>query len=118
MAAYLEAEQRSELLDEDLARLTGKTVCDPAALDRELDQVARRGVALEDQEAIVGEGGIAAPVFDNRGQPVGAIGLTGSSERLLPKGPDPSLVPLVKEVARGLSRELGAGRMSSRGIPV
>jgi DNA-binding IclR family transcriptional regulator len=114
MAAYLEAEQRSELLDEDLARLTGKTVCDPAALDRELDQVARRGVAFEDQEAIVGEAEIAATVFDHGGAPVGAIGVAGPVERLLSDGPSPHVVAAVRETARSLSREMGAGRLSVR----
>ena len=73
----------------------------------------RVGFGSEDQEAIVGEGGIAAPVFDNRGAAVGGIGVTGPVERLVPKGPDSSLVVVVKEVARGLSRELGAGRASA-----
>ena len=122
MAAYLEAEQRSELLDEDLARLTGKTVCDPTALDRELDHVLssegsdelRRGVALEDQEAIVGEAEIAATVFDHGGAPVGAIGVAGPVERLLSDGPSPHVVAAVRETARSLSREMGAGRLSVR----
>ena len=114
MAAYLGAERRSELLDEDLARLTGKTVCDPAVLERELDQVARRGVALEDQEAIVGEAEIAATVFNHAGAPVGAIGVAGPVERLLGDGPSPHLVAAVRETARSLSREMGAGRLSAR----
>jgi DNA-binding IclR family transcriptional regulator len=114
MAAYLEAERRSELLGEDLARLTGKTVCDPVVLQRELDQVARRGVALEDQEAIVGEAEIAATVFNHEGAPVGAIGVAGPVERLLGDGPSPHVVAAVRETARSLSREMGAGRLSAR----
>jgi DNA-binding IclR family transcriptional regulator len=114
MAAYLDPDGRNELLGEDLARLTGKTVCDPAALDRELDQVARRGVALEDQEAIVGEAEIAATVFNHAGAPVGAIGVAGPVERLLSDGPSPHVVAAVRETARSLSREMGAGRLSAR----
>jgi DNA-binding IclR family transcriptional regulator len=114
IAAYLEADRRNELLDEDLARLTGKTVCDPTVLDRELDQVARRGVALEDQEAIVGEAEIAATVFNHAGAPVGAIGVAGPVERLLGEGPSPHVVAAVRETARSLSREMGAGRVSAR----
>ena len=73
------------------------------------------GVALEDQEAIVGEAGIAAALFDNRGAVVGAIGLAGPIERLLPDGPAAPAVTAVKEAARGLSRELGAGRLATPG---
>jgi DNA-binding IclR family transcriptional regulator len=114
IAAYVEPERKGELLDQDLARLTGKTVCDPAALERELDQVARRGVAVEDQEAIVGEAEIAAAVFDHAGAPVGAIGVAGPVERLLHDGPAPDVVAAVRETARSLSRDMGAGRVSAR----
>ncbi len=39
--------------------------------------------------------------------------MTGAVERLLPSGPDTDMVTAVKEAARGLSRELGAGRVAS-----
>ncbi len=45
---------------------------------------------------------------------MGAIGVTGPTERLLPKGQESSIIVLVKDAARGLSRELGAGRASAR----
>lgn len=114
IAAYLEEEHRLELLEQDLARLTGKTVCDPTVLARELAQVARRGVAVEDQEAIVGEAEIAAPVFNQVGIPVGAIGVAGPVERLLDEGPAAEVVAAVRDTARSLSREMGAGRESAR----
>ena len=79
-------------------------------LEAELEAVVEAGVAVEDQEAIVGEAGIAAALFDNQGAVVGAIGLAGPVERLLPDGPAAETVSAVKEAARGLSRELGAGR--------
>ena len=114
IAAHLDEDRRLELLDQDLARLTGKTVCDPAVLEQELQQVARKGVAVEDQEAIVGEAEIAAAVFNHLGAPVGAIGVAGPVERLLEQGPAPDVVAAVRETARSLSREMGAGRASAR----
>jgi DNA-binding IclR family transcriptional regulator len=108
--AYLDGEGRDELLGGPLPRLTGRTLTSRAALEAELAAVVGTGVAVEDQEAIVGEAGIAAALFDNRGAVVGAIGLAGPVERLLPGGPAAELVAAVKEAARGLSRELGAGR--------
>jgi DNA-binding IclR family transcriptional regulator len=83
-------------------------------VETDLKKVERVGFAVEDQEAIVGEAGIASVVTDYQGAAVGAIGVTGPNERLLPKGPESSIVVLVKEAARGLSRELGAGRASAR----
>ena len=72
-------------------------------------------MAIEDQEAIVGEAEIAAPVFDHRGRPVGAIGVVGPVERLLVEGTSSSLASAVKETARSLSRDMGAGRLAARG---
>jgi dihydroxyacetone kinase phosphoprotein-dependent L subunit len=108
--AYLEPQAQAELLAGPLPRLTGRTLTVKAALQAELEAVVDTGVAVEDQEAIVGEGGIAAALFDNRGAVVGAIGVAGPVERLLPDGPAAAAVAAVKEAARGLSRELGAGR--------
>jgi DNA-binding IclR family transcriptional regulator len=115
MVAYLEPAQRRELLAGPLPRLTGRTLTTRQALLSELDRVVAGGVAVEDQEAIVGEAGLAAPLFDNRGAVVGAIGLAGPVEHLLPDGPAAEAVAAVKQAARGLSRELGAGRLSAPG---
>jgi len=115
IAAYLVPERREALLAAQLPRLTGSTITDPRALRDALQAVAAAGYAFEDQEGIVGEAEIAAPVFDHRGLPVGAIGIAGPVERLLPDGPDEALVGAVKQVARRLSREMGAGRTAARG---
>jgi DNA-binding IclR family transcriptional regulator len=110
--AFLDETTQKEALAGDLTRLTGRTLVDPKALKAELERVRRDSVATEDQETIVGDAGIASPVFDNRGEVVGAIGVTGPVERLLPaKGSAPA-AQLVREAARALSRELGAGRMT------
>ncbi len=106
-------ELKSELLRGELPQLTGRTLVAPAALTKELARAEREGYAVENQEAIVGEAGIAAPVFDSRGV-AGSIGVSGPAERLLPNGPDRSILPAVRDVARALSRELGAGRLSGR----
>jgi DNA-binding IclR family transcriptional regulator len=116
IVAYLDAPSRDLLLREPLNPLTGRTAVDPEAVRDGLLQVVVDGVALEDQEAVVGEAEIAATVFDHRGHPAGAIGVAGSVERLMPDGPSPGLVAAVKETARGLSRDMGAGRLSARDV--
>lgn len=114
IVAYLEPDRRSGMLTGELPRLTGSTITDPRTLRTALQSVAKTGVAFENQEGIVGEAEIAAPIFDHRGAPVGAIGIAGPVERLLPDGPDDQLVSAVKQVARSLSREMGAGRAAAR----
>jgi DNA-binding IclR family transcriptional regulator len=115
IVAFLDAARRGELLAGDLPRLTGSTIEHPGTLRTALNRVVAVGYAFEDQEAIVGEAEIAAPIFDHRGQPIGAIGIAGPVERLLPDGPDEALVAAVKQVARNLSRDMGAGRTATRG---
>ena len=43
-----------------------------------------RGVARERDEAVLGESSVAAPIFDHAGHAVGAIGVVGDTERILP----------------------------------
>ena len=116
IVAYLGEDEIAAMLAEGpFEPLTGRTIVEPSALEAALIEVATRGVAIEDQEAIIGEAEIAAPVFDHLGHPVGSIGVVGPVERLHPDGASSSLVTAVKETARGLSRDMGAGRLAARG---
>jgi DNA-binding IclR family transcriptional regulator len=114
IVAYLEPELRASLLAEQLAPLTGRTITDAATLADAMLDIVGTGIALEDQEAIVGEVEVAAAVFDDRDHPVGAIGVAGSVERLLHEGaPGAAVVMAVRDTARGLSRDMGAGRLAT-----
>ncbi len=73
-----------------------------------------RGFAREREEAILGEGGIAAAIFARSGEPVGAIGIAGPRARILRGGREPELATHVIEAARGVSRDLGAPRWPAR----
>jgi DNA-binding IclR family transcriptional regulator len=59
---------------------------------------------------VLGEGGVAAPIFDRRSEAVGAIGVVGPRERVFTRGRDKKLGTAVIEAARGISRDLGATR--------
>jgi DNA-binding IclR family transcriptional regulator len=115
VVAFVSPARRTALLGADLSPLTGRTMTEPSLLRTALEEVSALGIAVEDQEAVVGEAEIASPVFDHRGQPAGAIGVVGPVERLLPDGPAPALIAAVKEAGRGLSRDMGAGRFAARG---
>jgi DNA-binding IclR family transcriptional regulator len=65
---------------------------------------------VEDQEATVGDAGIAAPVMSREAVVAGAIGVVGAADRLLVPGTRDELVRAVTESARSFSRDLGAGR--------
>jgi DNA-binding IclR family transcriptional regulator len=113
IVAQLPDEERALLLAAPLVPLTGSTVTDPAVLSGQLGAVRSVGYAVEDGEAAIGDAGIAAPVFDRDGV-VGAIGLVGPVERLLAEGTREEHAVAVRETARLLSRDLGAGRPTLR----
>jgi len=116
IAAFLPEPSRRALLAAELVPLTGRTVTDPAMLEASLAIVADEGAAFEDEEAIVGEAEIAAPVFDDMGHSVGAIGVVGPVERLVVEGrAAPAVLAAVRETSRGLSRDMGAGRTRAGG---
>jgi len=113
IAAYLPADQAAALLRRSRAPLTGRTKTTRAALGQALAQVRRRGYAIEDQEATVGDAGLAAPVMSRQGTVAGAIGLVGPAERLLDPAAKDDLTRAVTESARAISRDLGADQAAS-----
>jgi DNA-binding IclR family transcriptional regulator len=96
-----------DLTAEPLPKLTGRTLGE-RGLRAELAAVRERGVARERDEAVLGESSVAGPIFDHLGHAVGAIGVVGDTERLIPRTVAKGLAAAVTEAARGVSRELGA----------
>jgi DNA-binding IclR family transcriptional regulator len=109
MLAYAPEYAIEDLLAEPLPRLTSRTLA-PAALREQLRDVHEHGFAREKDEAILGESSIASPIFDHSGHAVGAIGIVGDTDRVMPRGAPRQLSAAVTEAARGISRELGASR--------
>lgn len=106
MLAYLPEAERETILAGSLAALTARTLTDRGALRRELEQIRARGYAIDDQEVVLGVYCVAVPILDRNGRPVGAISITGPSE----KQPGSSVQPLVamlNEACEHVSRRLG-----------
>ena len=110
LLAYLDDDFVADLVAGGPARLTGHTHVSAAALRRDLAEVREIGYAVEREEALLGEGGVAAPIFDRTGAPIGAVGVAGPKERLLRRNRLPDVAAAVTEAARGISRDLGAPR--------
>jgi DNA-binding IclR family transcriptional regulator len=108
--AYLAEPERNDVLDAGLPKLTGRTISTLPALERELDAVRKRGYAVEREEAVLGEVGIAAPIFGRNGAVVGGIGVAGPCERLNGRARETKVATVVGEAARSISRDLGAQR--------
>jgi DNA-binding IclR family transcriptional regulator len=103
--AFMPDDEKRVLASGTLRSMTGETLTSPEDLLVQLDEVRSTGIAVERDEAVIGESAIASPVFDSWGTAVGAIGVvvpTGES------GPPHEARAMVRETARALSRELGA----------
>ncbi len=105
--AFLPEQAQRVLGPGRLRSMTGETVTDPAVLSRQLDDARANALATEHDEAVLGECGVAAPIFDSSGSPAGAIGVVVPTVEWPPAD---SVFPAVREAARNISRELGAGR--------
>lgn len=102
---YLDA----QVVGSGLDRYTPATLTDLVGLRRGVDEIAAIGWASEVGELVHGVGAIAAPVEDRRRVTVGAIGISGRIDDVCSSGrPRADLVSAVIEVARAVSRELGA----------
>jgi DNA-binding IclR family transcriptional regulator len=108
--AYLAEPERNDIVDAGLPKLTGRTISTMQSLGRELDGVRERGYAVEREEAVLGEVGVAAPIFGRTGAVVGGIGVAGPSERLSGRAREGKVATAVGEAARSISRDLGAQR--------
>ena len=81
--AYLEPDELLERLSRgEIEALTPNTICDPDQLRQELDLVKARGYAVSVEEQFLGISAVAAPILDHRGKPMGALSITGASNRL------------------------------------
>lgn len=106
LLAFLDPETLRKVLARGLRRFTPATVADEVKLREELEAVRLTGYAATVGEWRAEVSGISAPVRDASGEAVAAIGLAVATTEL-PPGRIETLVPLVKEAARQISRELG-----------
>jgi len=96
---------QSDYKADDLRSMTGETITDPTVLADQLEQIRSSGIATEDEEAVLGECGAAAPVFDASGEATGAIGLVVPAARWPLEA---EAIDALRDTARTVSRELGS----------
>ncbi|MGW5371295.1 IclR family transcriptional regulator [Streptomyces sp. NPDC004009] len=101
-----------QALESGLETYTRHTLVTPDRLNRALAEVREQGWAAEIQEMSMGEAGVSVPIRGHGGLVVGAIGLSGPVERVCDNRsrPRPSLITLIREAARAISKDLGAAR--------
>ncbi len=106
LLAYGPASVTHEVLGGERAARTPKTVCDPAELQRALEEVRVTGYAIDDEESEAGMRCLAAPVRDISGKVVAAVGLAGPTQRLTKKDLR-AMAPEVIATGDAISARLG-----------
>jgi IclR family acetate operon transcriptional repressor len=89
-----------------LPRITGNTITSPETMWASIRVIRQRGWSFDDEEHAVGTRCVAAPIYDEHAEPLGAISLAGPSSRL-PDARIKQLGPLVAHTAEELTKRLG-----------
>jgi DNA-binding IclR family transcriptional regulator len=90
----------------ELQKLTANTIVDWGALEAQLEQVRREGVAVDDEETGMGVRGVAAPVRDRSGKVVASLDVIGVKMRMRDDKMD-DIKRAVKARALEVSQALG-----------
>ena len=91
----------------DLTPQTPHTQTDRREIFERLAEVKQRGYSIVDQEVLVGEISVAAPILDYAGTPIAAVSIPVSKTRWSVKSVQKTLAPHVLETARAISRACG-----------
>ena len=91
--------------DAPLPKLTGRTIAGESDLDAALNQVREDAIAFGEDEVVIGESEVAAPIFDAKGIAVGAIGVVVPTPELPIQA---AVVNAIREAAVTISRSMGA----------
>src|SRR4051794_31064502 len=118
--AFLPGAEQESLLDQTLPEMTYKTVTNRTLLRRQIEDVRRRGYAIEIGENEEGSMCIGVPILDEQGGPLAAMSLAARERRMARAITDEAIAAL-RDAARAISGQiLGAapeGRSESTASP-
>jgi IclR family acetate operon transcriptional repressor len=106
LAALPEATLRQLMAGYRPAALTEHSITDRKALARELEGVRKSGYAADREEHAIGLHCVGATLYDEHGQPLAALSLSGPKSRV-PARRIPELGRLVRDLAAEFSEALG-----------
>lgn len=89
-----------------IQKKTENTIVDLDELKKQLAQSRCTGYALDNEENEVGVSCIAAPIFDWRSEPIGAVSISASTTRMTPALRE-HILPKLLETTAAISRQLG-----------
>lgn len=90
----------------EFERATDKTVIDQRALCKEIEEVRQNGYARDDEEHCVGLRCVASAIYDEFGEPIAAVSLSGPRARVEDER-FPVLGAMVRETAAEITAAMG-----------
>ena len=109
LSTWQDARITALLSGRTLQHFTDKTRDTLPALLADLSDIRTRGWSIDDEEHTLGMRCVAAPIFDEYGEAVAGISVSGPAVRL-PDAKVDALGPVVRAAAEGVTRAMG-GRM-------
>ena len=100
------AEVDRVIAERGMKRFTPRTLTDARKLGAELKQIRKQGFAIDNEEYAPGLRCVAAPVFDEHGNPVAALSISGPTIRVTAERV-PQLGRIVDKAADELTAEFG-----------
>ncbi len=101
-----DAELHDAVENQELTRETAKTLSDPKALMADLKKIRERGYAVDDEENAIGLRCVASIVFDEHGEPLAGLSVSGPMARMT-DARLPVLGSAVTQIAAEITGELG-----------
>lgn len=107
LLAFLNIEEIEKVIKEEgLPKFTENTITDKKKLLEELRKIRELGYAIDDEERERGFKCIAAPVFNSKKEVIGAIGISGTIQRLTPDKIE-KYAEIIKDIANKVSINIG-----------
>lgn len=108
--AHLEPERVGTILRKaGLQRFTDRTLSDISSLAHDLARIKLRGWSVDDEERHPGMRCVAAAIFNEFGQPIGGVSVSGPTVRVTPERLA-EIGPLVRDAAAEVTRMIGGVR--------
>src|ERR1700759_1830727 len=82
LATYADDDVNAIICRQGMPRLTEKSIVRPGELFRELETIRRQGFAVDDEEARIGLRCVAAVVYNDCAEPLGAVSISGLTSRI------------------------------------
>ena len=107
LAQLSDTELDTLIKEKGLRKRTENTITDPEKLKHHLKVIRQKGFAVDDEENEKGIRCVGAPIFNQQGQVIAAISISGPTVRITKKVMQQTLKNEVIRTALDISREVG-----------